>query len=103
MTVEETDSLHKRMNRLSAVVGTLLVDGFHYLALFAIGGAIVWSAVHAFYGMAAKGGMFTGMKVTPITMAIAVLIAAVVGFMSSFIPSYNASKVNIVDGLRHIG
>jgi len=53
--------------------------------------------------MAAKGGMFTGMKVTPITMAIAVLIAAVVGFMSSFIPSYNASKVNIVDGLRHIG
>jgi len=56
VTVEETDSLHKRMNRLSAVVGTLLVDGFHYLALFAIGGAIVWSAVHAFYGMAAKGG-----------------------------------------------
>ena len=56
MTVEETDSLHRRMNQLSAVVGTLLVDGFHYLALFAIGGAIVWSAVHAFYGMAAKGG-----------------------------------------------
>src|SRR5207248_11435697 len=55
MTVQQTDSLHKRMNRLSAVVGTLLVDGFHYLALFAIGGAIVWSAVHAFIGMASKG------------------------------------------------
>ena len=35
--------------------GGLLVDGFHYLALFAIGGAIVWSAVFAFIGMAAKG------------------------------------------------
>jgi phosphate starvation-inducible membrane PsiE len=35
--------------------GGALVDGFHYLALFAIGGAIVWSAVHAFFGMAAKG------------------------------------------------
>ena len=55
MTVQQTDSLHQRMNRLSAVVGTLLVDGFHYLALFAIGAAIVWSAVHAFFGMAGKG------------------------------------------------
>lgn len=35
--------------------GGLLVDGFHYLALFAIGGAIVWSAVFAFIGMASKG------------------------------------------------
>ena len=35
--------------------GGALVDGFHYLALFAIGGAIVWSAVHAFFGMAARG------------------------------------------------
>jgi phosphate starvation-inducible membrane PsiE len=55
MTVQETGVLHKRMNRLSEVIGTLLVDGFHYLALFAIGGAVVWSAVYAFIGMVAKG------------------------------------------------
>ena len=47
--------LHQRLNRLSEVLGALLVDAFHYLALFAIGGAIVWSAVHAFMGMAAVG------------------------------------------------
>jgi phosphate starvation-inducible membrane PsiE len=35
--------------------GSQLVDGFHYLALFAIGGAIVWSAVVAAFGMAVKG------------------------------------------------
>lgn len=35
--------------------GGVLVDAFHYLALFAIGGAIVWSAVHAFIGMMGKG------------------------------------------------
>ena len=51
----EQGDLHQRMNRMSSVVGTLLVDGFHFLALFAIGGAIVWSAVHAFYGMSLKG------------------------------------------------
>jgi phosphate starvation-inducible membrane PsiE len=35
--------------------GGLLVESFHYLALFSIGGAIVWSAVFAFAGMAGKG------------------------------------------------
>ena len=35
--------------------GGLLVGVFHYLALFAIGGAIVWSAAFAFIGMAGKG------------------------------------------------
>ena len=35
--------------------GGILVDAFHYLALFAIGGAIVWSAVYAFFGMMGKG------------------------------------------------
>jgi len=35
--------------------GGILVDAFHYLALFAIGAAIVWSAVYAFVGMMGKG------------------------------------------------
>src|SRR6267142_3544890 len=60
MTVQQTHSLHKRMNQLSTVVGTLLVDGFHSLALFAIGGAVVWSAAHAFIGMAGKGSAGIG-------------------------------------------
>jgi protein PsiE len=55
MATEKTGALHQRLNRLAKVMGELLVDAFHYLALFAIGGAIVWSAVHAFVGMAARG------------------------------------------------
>jgi putative ABC transport system permease protein len=54
-------------------------------------------------GMAAQGGYFTGMKVTPLTILAALLIAAIVGIASSFVPSYHAANVNIVDGLRHIG
>jgi len=42
---------HGQINR----VGGVLVDAFHYLALFAIGGAVVWSAVYAFIGMMGKG------------------------------------------------
>jgi phosphate starvation-inducible membrane PsiE len=43
--------MHGQINRF----GGVLVDAFHYLALFAIGGAIVWSAVYAFIGMMDKG------------------------------------------------
>jgi len=55
MTTKGMEALHERMKRFSSVFGSLLVDAFHYLALFAIGGAIVWSAVHAFIGMGAAG------------------------------------------------
>ena len=43
----------KAIDRLADAIGGLLVDGFHYLALFAIGGAIVWSAAFAFADMVA--------------------------------------------------
>ena len=45
----------------------------------------------------------TGMAVTFPTVLVALLVAALVGFVSAFIPSYHASQVNIVEGLRHIG
>ena len=47
------------MHKLDTAInkaGGLAVAAFHYLALFAIGGAIVWSAVAAFLQMALKGG-----------------------------------------------
>ena len=47
--------LHEKLERLSEIAGNFLVDAFHYLALFAIGGAIVWSAAVAFFEMVSKG------------------------------------------------
>jgi phosphate starvation-inducible membrane PsiE len=55
MKLHWAETAHQRTNAFADAVGRILVDGFHYLALFAIGGAIVWSAVLAFLGMAAKG------------------------------------------------
>ena len=39
------------MHDIANDFGVLLVEGFHFLALFAIGGATVWAAVTAFLGM----------------------------------------------------
>jgi ABC-type antimicrobial peptide transport system permease subunit len=43
------------------------------------------------------------MTVTWATMAAALLLSGIVGLLASLVPSYNASQVNIVEGLRHIG
>jgi protein PsiE len=48
-------NLHRRMTATADAVGILLVDGFHYLALFAIGATTVWSALAAFISMLGKG------------------------------------------------
>jgi len=56
MKPEWAGKLQEDIHEFAAGVGNLLVDSFHYLALFAIGGTIVWSAVTAFAGMAAAKG-----------------------------------------------
>ena len=49
------------------------------------------------------GFFFLGMKVTSGTFLLAVIVAAVVGFLSAAVPAYHAAKVSIVEGLRYIG
>jgi putative ABC transport system permease protein len=46
---------------------------------------------------------FFPMKVTLGMRSLAMFTAGLVGLLSAAFPSYHASKINIVDGLRHIG
>ena len=50
-----TGQYHRNMKEAADTLGHFLVDAFHFLALFAIGAATVWSAAVAFLGMVAKG------------------------------------------------
>jgi putative ABC transport system permease protein len=52
---------------------------------------------------ARMGGFIGALKVDGPTMLVALVVAAMMGFISAVIPSYNASRLNIVEGLRHIG
>ena len=49
------------------------------------------------------GGLFRTAQVTGLTALVALGVAALVGFLSAFIPSYRASNLNIAEGLRHLG
>ena len=51
-----TKRLHAKMSCVAKAGGDMFVDGFHYLALFATGGSIVWAAVLAFAHMVDQGG-----------------------------------------------
>jgi putative ABC transport system permease protein len=46
---------------------------------------------------------FFPLKMTPEIFIFALLISGIVGLLSAALPSYHASQINIVDGLRHIG
>jgi protein PsiE len=50
-----TSNLHRNMKDTADAVGQLLVDAFHFLALFVIGATTVWSAAVAFIGMVEQG------------------------------------------------
>jgi protein PsiE len=49
------NNLHRFIKEAADAIGTLLVDAFHLLALFAIGATTVWSAAAAFVRMVAQG------------------------------------------------
>ena len=76
------------------------------VTLALIGGILGSLAGVVLGGGAAKaaGGFFGGaLRVQPATMLVAWFVAALVGFLSAIVPAYHASRIGIVDGLRHIG
>ena len=48
-------------------------------------------------------GIPLNMKVTSPTALLALLVSVSLGLVSGYLPAYKASRINIVEGLRHIG
>jgi putative ABC transport system permease protein len=76
------------------------------VSLSLVGGLIGVSLGYALIFMLTHSPQFISffpLRVTPGIWAAALLTSGVVGLLSAALPSYHASQVNIVDGLRHIG
>jgi len=88
-----------RQTVLSLFVGEAVTLSLIGGILGALGGyGLVWLYTHS-----PQAGSFFPITVTPTILVLAVIAAGIVGFLSSVIPSYHASQINIVEGLRHIG
>lgn len=55
MQVQRIKQLHDSTKLWLDEVGNLLIEAFHYFALFVIGASIVWSAVFSYSGMVMQG------------------------------------------------
>jgi len=105
----------RERTREVALLKTLGFTRGTVLALF-MGESVSLAAVGGLLGSIAASGLvyvmarspqmglfLTGVTFNFPTMLVAVLVAATVGLVSSFVPAFNASRRNIVEGLRHIG
>jgi putative ABC transport system permease protein len=72
-----------------ALVGGLVGSSLAELMVFGFGHAVQLT--------------FFPLQMTPGIWALGLLTSGLVGLLSAAIPSYHASQINIVDGLRHIG
>jgi phosphate starvation-inducible membrane PsiE len=55
MDSEHFEQVHQRWKSRVDMIGNLLIEIFHYLALFVIGASVVWSGVVAYGGMMLQG------------------------------------------------
>ena len=104
----------RERTREVAVLKTLGFERQTILGLF-VGEAMALSLAGGLFGCGFAWLLLTMMKQSPMgfflnrmhvtlgTLGLALGTAALVGFFSSLVPSYHASRVEIVEGLRHIG
>jgi len=76
---------------------TLTLCGWLFGTLTAYG--LIYAMVHGRAG----GNFAVLLKIPPSTLAVSLPVAGLVGILSAAFPSYRVSRINIVEGLRHIG
>jgi putative ABC transport system permease protein len=103
----------RERTREVAVLKTLGFTRRGILGLF-VSEAVALSLVGGLIGASLAKGMVFGisqmaqltffpLRLTPLIFISALVISGIVGLLSAALPSYHASQINIVDGLRHIG
>lgn len=89
----------------NAILGIIIGEA---VSISLIGGVIglVFAALLA-VGVGKAGAAFAAqlnhLSITPVTAVISLAIALLLGFVSSFVPAWNAAKTNILDSLKFSG
>jgi len=60
---------------------------------------VIWFLTRGFVAL----GVPLSMKINAPAAGLSLLAALILGLVSGYLPAHNASRMNIVDGLRHIG
>jgi len=108
MSIRERTREVALLKTLGFTRGTVLAlfmgESVSLAALGGLLGAIAASGLVYVMAHSPQMGLFlTGVSFSVPMVLVAVLVGATVGLVSSFVPAFNASRRNIVEGLRHIG
>ena len=116
MTPQQLSKLRETYKTWLDELGLLLIELFHYLALFVIGASIVWSAVHAYWGMVGNGhatlgdilllfiylelgamvGIYFQTNAMPVRCLIYIAITALARFLIADIQIHHEAGMNIL-------
>lgn len=120
--IERFEQASEKAQKLADKAGSILVSGFHAVALFAIGATIVWAAVYEFFKMTGQGhatvedilllfiflelGAMVGIYFTTNHMPVRFLIyVALTALTRLLISMVNVEHVDLVDAIQnpHLG
>ena len=107
MSIRERRSEIAVMRSIGFPSGTILwLIVSESLLVALIGGALGCAAAFItfkIYSVSAMGGgPLADVRVSPLVVAITMMLAVVLGLVSSFVPAYSATRRNIVDALRMV-
>jgi putative ABC transport system permease protein len=80
-----------------AIVG--LLGGLAGLAL----GTLVIGGLQKFVEEGPMSGFFPYFRLQPTSIAVALLLAVVLGLIASFVPAWRASRLSVTGALRRVG
>ena len=88
-----------------AILGIIIGEAISISLIGGVIGLVLASILTVGVGKAGQAfiAQLHGLSMTPITALIALGVALFIGFISSFVPAWNASHTNILDSLRYSG
>ncbi|OAI12655.1 phosphate-starvation-inducible E [Methylomonas lenta] len=116
MNPQQFNELHASMKSWLDELGNLLIEAFHYFALFVIGASVVWSAVVAYAGMVTQGhatigdilllfiylelgamvGIYFKTNVMPVRCLIYVAITALARLVIADVQAHHEAGINML-------
>lgn len=116
MHPQQFSQWHTNIKLWADELGNLLIEVFHYLALFVIGASIVWSAVFAYIGMMHQGqasigdilllfiylelgamvGMYFKTNVMPVRCLIYVAITALARLVIADVQAHHEAGISML-------
>ena len=87
------------------ILGLIVLEAITMALIGGVVGTLIASVLSV--GVARAGAavvpQLRNLAITPTTAVLCLLLAAVLGFVSSFIPAWNAARTNILESLRYSG